>query len=382
MAKITRYNGNLAAFASGATGTNRTIFGEITQSDDLTDQVTADFLLGWQIVGPSDQPTLQDFNAMGYTHGQLLAYLHQVGLPEYNATQEYHTDSMANEGGVIYVSLVDNNIGNTPSSSPAQWRELYEQATDFLNTLRIDVASASTVDLTASAPNTRHIRLTGSATINNFTISAGDCYFVTFGGAQTLTNSGSIVTQTSANIITLAGDTCIIRATAANVVEILCYKSIRQITQGSPITLSGTAVDVTGIPSWAKRITIAIQGMSGNGVSPHQVQIGSGSIDATATYLGTVSSQGAGGGSSQMSTGFRLEDTVAAASINHGIVTLIHLGSNIWCEAGSVGKSDSILQSTSSGSKSLGGVLDRIRLTTVGGVDTFDAGSISVIYEG
>lgn len=121
MAKINRYNGNLQAPASAALGTERTIFGEVTQSDDLTDQFTADLLRGWGIVGPSDQPTLQDFNAMGYTLGQLLAYLHQVGIAEYNGLQEYHIGSFANQNGQLYVSLANNNVGNSPESSPLQW---------------------------------------------------------------------------------------------------------------------------------------------------------------------------------------------------------------------------------------------------------------------
>ena len=33
-------------------------------------------------------------------------------------------------------------------------------------------------------------------------------------------------------------------------------------------------------------------------------------------------------------------------------------------------------------SPALGGALDRIRLTTVLGVDTFDAGSVNILYEG
>lgn len=121
MTKIVRYNGNLQAFASAAVGTERTLFGEVTQADDLTSQVTADFLRGWGIVGPSDQPALEDFNGAMYTHGQLLAYLHQVGIPEYNATQEYHLNSYVNSGGALYVSLANSNTGNTPASSPASW---------------------------------------------------------------------------------------------------------------------------------------------------------------------------------------------------------------------------------------------------------------------
>lgn len=121
MAKINRFNGNLQAPASAALGTERTLFGTASQSDDLTDQFNADLLRGWGIVGPSDQPTLQDFNAMGFTLGQIHAYLHQMGVAEYNALQEYHLGSITNVAGVLYVSLVDNNVGNAPASSPTQW---------------------------------------------------------------------------------------------------------------------------------------------------------------------------------------------------------------------------------------------------------------------
>lgn len=121
MAKIIRFNGNLVAPASAALGTERTIFGTAGQSDDLTDQFNADLLRGWGIVGPSDQPTLQDFNAMGFTLGQIHAYLHQMGVAEYNAAQEYHLGSITNVAGVLYVSLINTNVGNTPASSPSQW---------------------------------------------------------------------------------------------------------------------------------------------------------------------------------------------------------------------------------------------------------------------
>lgn len=128
MAKIVRYNGNLVPFASSSLGTERTLFGEVTQADDITSQFTADFLRGWGIVGPSDQPTLQDFNAVSYTHGQILSYLHQTGVPEYNATQEYYIGSITNVSGVIYRSLVNANVGNNPETSPASWTSVESSA--------------------------------------------------------------------------------------------------------------------------------------------------------------------------------------------------------------------------------------------------------------
>ncbi|EBW9496340.1 carbohydrate-binding protein, partial [Salmonella enterica subsp. salamae] len=58
MSKIERYQGNLRAFASGAEGLERTLFGSAAQADDLTSQVTAAFLRGWGIVGASEYPSL------------------------------------------------------------------------------------------------------------------------------------------------------------------------------------------------------------------------------------------------------------------------------------------------------------------------------------
>lgn len=112
-----------------------------------------------------------------------------------------------------------------------------------VDSVRIDVASASAVNLTTAAPDTRGIRITGTTTISGFTVIPGATYFVTFADALTLTNSASLVTQTGANILTAAGDTCIIRATAANVVEILSGRFLSERGIGAGQTWQ----DVTSI---------------------------------------------------------------------------------------------------------------------------------------
>ena len=43
---------------------------------------------------------------------------------------------------------------------------------------------------------------------------------------------------------------------------------------------SGTSNDFTSIPSWVKRITVMFNGVSTNGTSPVQLQIGAGSVTA------------------------------------------------------------------------------------------------------
>ncbi len=98
-----------------------------------------------------------------------------------------------------------------------------------VNQVRADVASAATVVVPTT---TDHIQITGNTgPITGFTIAAGRTVFVRFTGTPVLTNNASIVTQTGANIAVQANDTCVLRATAANVVEVLYY------TRGIPQAL-------------------------------------------------------------------------------------------------------------------------------------------------
>lgn len=128
MAKIVRPATNVMSFASEAIGTERTIFGSNTQSDDLLTNLNALFKRGWGIVGTNDLPTKQDFNAMGFTLGQLLAYVFQTGVIEWAEEQEYHEDSIVNFGGTLYKSLQNDNEGNTPNTSPAWWASVGDVA--------------------------------------------------------------------------------------------------------------------------------------------------------------------------------------------------------------------------------------------------------------
>jgi hypothetical protein len=121
MGKISRYAGNLLAFAINSLGTERTVFGDVTQSDTLDDNVNTDFLRGLGIVGINDFPTRQDFNALGFTLGQLIAYLHQAGVAEWNVDQEYFDGSLTIHNGQVYKSLTASNIGNDPTTDSSNW---------------------------------------------------------------------------------------------------------------------------------------------------------------------------------------------------------------------------------------------------------------------
>ena len=148
-----------------------------------------------------------------------------------------------------------------------------------------------------------------------------------------------------------------------------------KIVSGTAVaSTSGTSIDFTGIPSWVKRVTVMFSGVSTNGTSRVIIQIGAGSFD-TSGYLGSVSAI-------NFSTGFGFDDISNAAGVRHGSATLSLIGSNAWIWSGCGGRSDaSGTQYAAGGSKSLSGTLDRVRITTVNGTDTFDAGTINILYE-
>lgn len=145
MSKIARYQGNVRAFASDAQGIERTVFGGTNQADDLTSQITASFLRGWGIVGASEHPSLEDFNAAMYAMSQFIAYQHQMGVPEWHAEQEYHIGSICTHNGESYQSLQNANIGSQPPS--AKWTPVLTSKNGLANlNLQFFLSEPSTFD--------------------------------------------------------------------------------------------------------------------------------------------------------------------------------------------------------------------------------------------
>ena len=142
---------------------------------------------------------------------------------------------------------------------------------------------------------------------------------------------------------------------------------------------SGTSIDFTSIPSWVKRVTVILSGVSTNGTSYPQVQIGSGSVTTT----GYTAQFGRGTSPSGIYTsGFAFFAPDAASNMSGNIILNL-INSNKWVCFGVVGydSSTGVPWSATGSSPTLGGTLDRVRITTVNGTDTFDAGSINILYE-
>ena len=142
---------------------------------------------------------------------------------------------------------------------------------------------------------------------------------------------------------------------------------------------SGTSIDFTSIPSWVKRITVMFNSVSTNGASNLQVQIGAGSI-VTSGYSWAGGSTST---SSQTATSGFLIFSNSSADIMSGTISIALIGSNTWVESHIIGmnQSGTGYGIVGGGSIPLSGTLDRVRITTVNGTDTFDAGSINIMYE-
>jgi hypothetical protein len=149
---------------------------------------------------------------------------------------------------------------------------------------------------------------------------------------------------------------------------------------------SGTSIDFTGIPAGVKRITVMFQGISTATASNPVLafQLGTSSGITASGYLGAAASiVGAGAVNSvvNFSANFQFIQSSSAANISHGQIIFSNLSGNIWTVTGSLAQSDTNRVAWLTGSITLGAVLDRVRMTTGGGTDAFDAGSINVLYE-
>ena len=152
------------------------------------------------------------------------------------------------------------------------------------------------------------------------------------------------------------------------------------ISSGTAVaSTSGTSIDFTSIPSWVKRITLMFNEVSTNGTSVIQVQLGdSGGVEDSG-YLSTKIELSTAANNTAITSGHSVVGG-GAANVASGILVFVLVSGNIWIGTSSV-KQSTTFMSIGNSSKTLSATLDRIRITTVNGTDTFDAGSINILYE-
>ena len=256
-----------------------------------------------------------------------------------------------------------------------------------------DLPSAASVAIGAATGE--YVNITGTTTITSFdSIQAGAMREVRFTGALMLThNATSLILPTAANITTAAGDVARFRSLGSGNWICVGYQRADGSSLGggrlqvgtAVATTSGVSIDMASIPSWAKRITLVLNGVSTSGSASLLVQAGSGSVQstgynsaATSVSVGTTNST-----SYTTSTSGMIFFPAGASGAFSGSITLINAGGNAWVAShvgyGGVSGSQT---SQGGGNVTLSGTLDRVRLTTSNGTDAFDAGSVNIVIEG
>jgi hypothetical protein len=148
---------------------------------------------------------------------------------------------------------------------------------------------------------------------------------------------------------------------------------------------SGTSIDFTSLPSWIKRITVMFNAVSTTGASNYLIQIGSGSLTTSGySSCGVAMQSGTSSTTAVTSTAGLLAtaDFQTGSVTNTGTLTLNLITGSTYISTALSARNDGARVSTCTGNISLAGALDRVRITTVNGTDTFDAGSVNILYEG
>ncbi len=202
---------------------------------------------------------------------------------------------------------------------------------------------------------------------------------VTIDGTNGITTPSPVVVQGSTSgTITLAAP-----AVAGSNTQTLVATTgtLAPIVSGTAVaSTSGTSIDFTGIPSWVKRITVMFSGVSTNG-GGLRLQLGSGSAQTSGyNSIYFVTTTTGASNATNVTSGFDLASFSATDSL-FGQIVFCLLGSNIWTGLGGFTNPNAVRTLGVSGAVTLSGTLDRVRITTVNGTDTFDAGSINILYE-
>lgn len=148
------------------------------------------------------------------------------------------------------------------------------------------------------------------------------------------------------------------------------------------IALSTVGIVFPTIPSWVKRITVMLNGVSTAGTSNYQLQLGTGSTPTFATtgYAGAVMST-TGATNANYATGTVLTSSTTAARTYQGQAVLTNMGGNVWAVSSIMGVAATGDGNWGAGSAAPGAAVTALRLQAVNGTDVFDAGSVSILYE-
>jgi hypothetical protein len=233
--------------------------------------------------------------------------------------------------------------------------------------------------ITVTDANTFTITDTVSGTITGTPSVSRTNYYgnATIRGSESVTGNLSVTGNTA-----ITGSATVAGALSVTGALSIAGNEVRQLTLGtaqSPASPFPTAITFASIPSWAKRITLIFNNVSTSGTANYLIQLAdSGGVENTG-YASTANNYGGGVDSTE---GFIVtRSSIVATGTLNGTVSIYNaFNSNLWISSGVMGSNSVVNIST--GSKTLSSTLTGLNILTVGGTNTFDAGSINIMYEG
>jgi hypothetical protein len=299
--------------------------------------------------------------------------------------------------GVVQNPNLYSIIGTTITFSPAPPTGTNNISVLYLGLPVIGVSSPgntayrSSQDFTATASQTT-FTTTGSYTVGFLEVyrngaRLGDADFTATNGTTvvlgTACTAGDLVTIVFFTLVSIANAMPQSGGTFTGNIGVPTG-TLYPLVSDTAKSATSTSVDFTGIPSTAKRITVMFSGVSTNSTSIPQIQLGDAGGVETTGYLAMVTNIQTASNTTRgvtATSGFIYLHAGSATSVVNGSITFSLLGSNTWTVSGNLYDSGGAQLNTVSGTKTLSDTLTQVRITTVNGTDTFDAGTINIMWE-
>lgn len=265
----------------------------------------------------------------------------------------------------------------------------------FSDSIKQGAATFASSSVTGNESVGGTLTVTGAAALNGglttttatITTMAGN---VAFTGTPAL-NGGAVIGDSGTDTATLNAQVSANSSVGA-VAQVFSSRGVNNspewrdaITAKTALSATGTVVDFTGIPSWVKRVTVMLDGVSINATGLVTIQLGVGTSPTTTGYIGSAGATSAGGSANAAlysGSGFNADFVNFAASVvRHGVMQLVKLSGNKWICSGVIARSDVGYVQHTAGSIELPGSLGIVRVTTESGVPQFDAGTINILWE-
>jgi len=259
---------------------------------------------------------------------------------------------------------------------------------------RIRIDTAGNIGIGTSSPGTTRLKVVGTD-VANILVASGASYAVRLGanaGFGAFVEGVDVTGTATYQPLVVGGSTLTFAISGASKVAIdssgnttFTGNVVGVLKSGTAVAASGTSVDFTGIPATATRIIVMLSGVSTNGTTQTMIQLGtSGGIDTT-NYSGMIGHTVTGNvaTAAALSGGFQVVTINPVAGNNLiGTVIFTNIDGNVWQANGNIAYAPTTPRMVlMAGNCSLAGVLDRLRITTVGGTSTFDAGTINIMWE-